>query len=106
MAGIIIGQNYSRADKARDHKQFWVEMYPHVTRAVENSFMTEDGKVAHMTRAEVKHRVNLLMDEVNMLRKELKWNKVRIRDMLGHILNAKLAGITLAYDDIGKRASW
>lgn len=106
MAGIIIGQGYSREDKLRAYKEFWAEMFPYVVKAVEESFLTAEGKVMEMSRALVKERSDFLKKKVDFLRQEMKWGKHRIRDNLKHILRAKLAGIELDYEQMGGRSSW
>lgn len=99
--------DYGRTEAAADEAKFWAWMFEHITKAVEASFLK-----ANMTNpplSEMKQRTDMATDLVKQLRKEKKWSKFKIRDLLPTILTDRLinGNVNLdLYDDGGKRTGW
>jgi len=91
----------TRRELEEDYKLFWDEMKPYVAVAVEESF-SGDGSMDTVSKAEVNRRVKIATDLVHMLRREGRWSKFRIRDNIGMILRAKISGIELDLNEVGK----
>lgn len=104
LPGILV-EDFSPADARRERAQFWVDVAPKVADAVAATFVG-DGAMRRPTMSEVRRRTTLAHEVVKHLRFELQWSRQRIEDNLETILRARLAGLAVDVQALGKRGSW
>lgn len=106
MHGIRMGRRTTVQEKRRAYRDFWVEMMPHVGNVVVESFVSQESGMRNPTMAEVKERTEFCKRLVDELRNDFQWSAQRIRDNLGVVLRAKLAGIELPLEKMAQRITW
>jgi len=101
---IKVNETLSKRDKRRLYTAFWKHMMPVVADAVVDSYAS--ASMREPTRREVMERTELAKKMVDQLRWEFGWSTFRIRDHLGYLLRAKLAGIELPIGRMLGRSTW
>ena len=96
--------DWGPGDRKREVAKFWEETMPVVVEAVEQSFFKRG--LRHPTLEETKTRTRIAMDLVKAMRWDFGFSKQRIRDQLPVALDAKIAGLALDLDLLGKRRAW
>jgi hypothetical protein len=101
---LIRVNDWSTPERKREYAQFWADILPVIVYTVEDSFFNRGMK--NPTQAEVKHRTEVAKELVGAMRFEFGWSRQRIRDNLKIALDAKIAGLAVDLDVLGKRNTW
>ncbi len=100
---LIKVEDWSPEDRKRAVAAFWRKIGPVILNAVMISF--DKAKMTSPTQREIRHRIEMAKELVNEM-VALRWSTVRIRDVLGRVLDSKLLGLEINLEAMGLRSVW